>query len=165
MRQHDFDQQETLRRWRRKSVLVAMFWSALLAPVALAEVLLDTRVQKVESDGFGAGVSGVYPGEILRYTIVFSNTGTQTTVAGSIVITNPLPEGGEYVDGSAAGTDSAVTFSVDGENFDVPESLILVEEGAARPASAADYQSIRWTYEPELAAGDSGEVSFDLLIH
>lgn len=151
-------------RMCRLQLLIGTIWTALLAPVSWAEVVLDSRVQKVEAGGFQSSVNGVYPGEILRYTIVFSNEGTRTTVAGSIVITNPLPEGTEYVDGSATGMDTMVTFSVDGENFGAPEELVLVEEGLARPAIPGDYRSIRWTFEPELAAGESGEVSFDLLI-
>jgi uncharacterized repeat protein (TIGR01451 family) len=148
---------------QRSGTLIGIIWLILLAPVTWAEVVLDSRVQKVDA-GFETGVDGVYPGEILRYTIVFSNEGTRTAIAGSIVITNPLPEGTAYVDGSATGMDTLVSFSVDGENFGAPEELVLEEAGLARPAMPGDYRSIRWTFEPELAAGESGEVSFDLLI-
>lgn len=139
-------------------------WFAVLASASWAEVVLDSRVEKIDAGGYPTGVEGVYSGEVLRYTIVFTNDGTLSAVAGSIVITNPLPEGTEYVDGSAGGLGTLVTFSVDGENFGAPEELVLVDEGLARPASPAEYRSIRWTFEPELAAGESGEVSFELLV-
>jgi len=141
-----------------------------------AEVVLSSSVQKIETgapaEPAAPGAPGeeiqlvpvekVFAGEALRYTIVFTNQGTQTAVAGSIVITNPLPEGTEYLDGSAAGFDTVITFSVDGENFALPDVLAIEEAGGLRPATAADYRSIRWTFEPELPAGESGEVTFDL---
>lgn len=139
-----------------------MLWPALLVASAAAEVVLSTSVAGV---GDRPSVeAGVAPGEVLRYTISFTNQGTQTARAGTIVITNPLPEGTEYVDGSAGGAGAVVTFSVDGERFAASESLVIQQQGAARAATAADYRSIRWTFEPELRAGESGEVWFELRI-
>ena len=136
----------------------------------LAQVVLTTSVQKVEEVAGASQIvtlgedEGVLPGETLRYTIVFSNQSTQDAAEGSIVITNPLPDGAAYLEGTAAGEGTQITFSTDGEHFDVPGALIVMEGGVQRPAATADYHSIRWTFEPRLPAGQSGEVSFDLLI-
>ena len=149
-------------------LLLMLLWQG----AAQAEVMLTTGVMKVVAmpDGSGSRVEQlqeaetVLPGDVLRYTIVFSNQSPQDVAPGSIVITNPLPEGTEYLAGSAVGRNTVISFSLDGENFASPEALVVVEGAARRPAAAADYRSIRWTFEPRLAAGDSGQVSFDLLI-
>ena len=159
----------TLRRARLPWLLVALL--ALAAPAARAEVTLSTSVVRISSAaGVGAqALSGqalteVLPGDVLRYTIAFQNTSTQDVAAGSVVITNPLPEGTVYVEGSAAGDRTRVTFSVDGETFGPPEALVVGEGPGTRAADAADYRVIRWTYQPLLAAGETSEVSFELLI-
>ena len=108
--------------------------------------------------------SEVFSGDVLRYTIRFENTASQDVAAGSVVITNPLPEGTVYLEGSAMGQDTRITYSVDGENFAAPMELVVGEGAQARAAGAADYQAIRWAYEPLLPAGAASEVSFELLI-
>lgn len=164
----------SLRGRARSAVLLAVVLGATLgltAPAALAEVTLSTSVERIASStAAGTGLepgqapSEVLPGDVLRYTIVFQNTSTQDVAAGSVVITNPLPDQTRYVEGSAAGARTEVTFSVDGENFAAPEALVVGEGAVARAADAADYRAIRWTYQPLLAAGESSEVSFELLI-
>ena len=106
----------------------------------------------------------VFSGDVLRYTIRFENTASQDVAAGSVVITNPLPEGTVYLEGSAMGQDTLITYSVDGETFAAPMELLVGEGAQARAASAVDYQAIRWTYQPLLPAGAASEVSFELLI-
>ncbi len=159
------------RRWR--AVCAALLSAALAAvtPVAQAEVTLSTTVERIagtQSTDMSAPPTGtlteVLPGDVLRYTIVFQNTSSQDVAAGSVVITNPLPEDTVYVEGSAAGDRTSVTFSVDGETFAAPEALVVGEGAAARAADSADYRAIRWTYQPLLAAGETSEVSFELLI-
>lgn len=140
------------------------------AAATQAEVTLATSVVRVSDALSGAAteplemVSDVLPGDVLRYTIVFENTSTQDVAARSVVITNPVPEGTEYLEGSATGADTVVAFSVDGEEFAAPRELVVGEGASGRAATATDYKSIRWTYQPLLRAGESSDVSFDLLI-
>ena len=157
----------------------------LTPALADAEVTLTTSIERIASemaedppvtalsldaqavpapDAGPAPLTEVLPGDVLRYTIVFENTSTQDVAAGSVVITNPLPEDTVYLEGSAAGTDTEITFSVDGENFGRAEDLVAGEGTALRAAGAGDYRAIRWTYLPLLGAGASSEVSFELLI-
>ena len=156
--------------WRRAGRISLLLLPGLWTALASAEVTLATTVKKIVVDPGDStreemvDAVSVLPGEMLRYTIAFSNQGTQDVVPGSIVITNPLPVGTEYVEGSASGSDTRISFSTDGENFAPSDDLTVLESGAARRATAADYQSIRWTYQPILRAGESGEVSFDLRI-
>jgi uncharacterized repeat protein (TIGR01451 family) len=143
---------------------------ALFAPVAFTEVTLTTTVDRVATSVDAGSVvaeeslSEVLPGDVLRYTIAFENTSTQDVAAGSVVITNPLPADTLYLQGSATGANTEITFSVDGETFAAPDALMVGEGAGARAADAADYRAIRWTYQPMLGAGESSEVSFELQI-
>ena len=165
-------------RW----LLGCHLWLALAAlPLtAFAEVTLNTSVERISSSmpgtaAMAAGVvtdvassadtpAEVFPGDVLRYTIVFENRSTQDVAAGSVVITNPLPDETVYLEGSAIGKDTQVSYSVDGATFAAPEELLVGEGAQARAATAGDYRVIRWTYEPMLPAGASSQVSFELLI-
>ena len=156
----------------RLAILLLSAWLLMPGGMAHAEVVLTSTAQKVvllEDERGGVteileDVATVQPGDVVRYTIVFENTSVRDVAAGSIVITNPLPEGTEYLEYSAAGEHTDITFSVDGETFADPQVLMVGEEPDRRPATAADYRSIRWTYKPELPAGQSGRVTFDLRI-
>ena len=81
----------------RLFVIAALF---AVSATATAEVTLENSVQKVETFVNESGelerrlvdADSVVPGDELRYTIRFSNEGTEVVDASSIVITNPIPE-------------------------------------------------------------------------
>ena len=138
---------------------------------AVAQVTLDNSVQKVERFVAENGelemrlvpADKVIPGDELRYTIAFENTGDETVDAQSIVITNPIPASTEYIDGTAFGSGTRVEFSVDsGEQFALADDLMTLNEGVEVPASARDYTTIRWTFEPVLVAGAKSHVAFNV---
>ncbi len=152
----------------RTAARAALVAAALLglSAVAAAEVVLDTAVSKVETTLDGGGqvkrelvpVEDVVPGEELRYSISFTNDSPVAVDAGRIVITNPIPDGTSYVAGSAGGADARVEYSVDGDSF-------AADEPPAGAGGAGDgVSSVRWTYERELAPGDSAEVFFHVRI-
>jgi uncharacterized repeat protein (TIGR01451 family) len=138
--------------------LSAVTLGAVLAATAAAEVTLETSVEKWESYETASGsvqrrltdAELVVPGDELRYTITFVNQGPEPVDAGSIVITNPLPEGTEYLPGTATGPDTLISFSADGEKF------------APDAAAAAEVRAIRWSFQPALAPGDSSSVAFEV---
>ena len=141
------------------------------AMTAAAEVVLTTEVTKVQRFANAAGevetrfvdATEVIPGDELRYTISFSNEGDQPVDAESVVITNPIPENTVYLEGTAFGAGTRITFSVDGGgNFGDPDQLNVTREGLERPAIAEDYTTIRWVFEPELAPGEKSYVSFNV---
>lgn len=152
--------------------LIALLLSCAAAS-AQAEVTLSNDVQKVETfvDGDGAAqrrlvpADSVVPGDELRYTIRFVNNGTESVDAGSIVITNPIPDDTEYLDGTAFGSGTNISFSTDaGSSFGEPDQLTVVPDGsvAPTPAAARDYTTIRWEFTPTLAPGESSHVSFNV---
>ncbi len=150
---------------------LSMVLMVLLAPLALANVELSTSVQKVVPVLDDSGqvvrrletVESVVPEDVLHYTITFTNAGAETVDAGSIVITNPLPAETVYLDGSAFGSGTDITFSVDGgKTFAEPGALKVDRDGESVPAQAADYTTIRWVFKPALDPGQTGDVTFDV---
>jgi uncharacterized repeat protein (TIGR01451 family) len=150
--------------------LFVLISSLLLPAYAAAEVKLENTVQKVETFVNEEGETqrrlvdaiSVVPGDELRYTITFTNAGTDVVDAQSVVITNPIPADTEYLEDTAFGAGTEIVFSLDGEAFAAPEALTVIEQGVEVSAAAKEYRSIRWTFQPELKPGESSYVSFNV---
>ena len=151
-------------------VAAAFICSALSMP-ALARIELVNEVHKVERFVDGSGrvqrrlvePLSVVPGDELFYTVSFTNVGDSLVDERSVVITNPIPDNTEYLDGTADGKGTEIKFSVDkGSDFDAAAALKIADQGAARQAGAGDYTTIRWVYQPGLAPGESSQVSFSV---
>ena len=83
--------------------------------------------------------------------------------AGSIVITNPVPTSTQYIDGTAFGAGTQIRFSADqGVTFDADSDLKIVKSGVEQLAAAQDYTTIQWQFQPNLAPGETGQVSFNV---
>ncbi|MDH5469488.1 MAG: hypothetical protein OEY45_11830 [Gammaproteobacteria bacterium] len=116
------------------------------AEIEIVEVQADGReVVRLERPG------RVIPGTEVIYTITAKNTGAQP--ADSVVVTNPVPLQTRYVDGSASGANTDITFSVDGgQSWGVAQSLTVIDaNGEERAATADDYTHVRWTLQSGLA--------------
>ncbi len=102
----------------------------------------------------------VIPGDLVIYTITYTNKGDKP--AENLVVKNPIPEHMKYVDGSAAGENSAITYSVNnGKTYDVPEKLTVKDaKGNTVKVKPSDYTNIRWTLTKPVAPESSGTVSF-----
>ena len=141
------------------------------AGAAQASVELVSEVHKVIRYVDDSGVvqrrltstDKVVPGDELEYSVRFTNVGGEAVDAGSVLITNPIPEHTEYLEGSAGGDSTRVQFSVDaGRQFAEPEALYVTRNSSEVPADARDYTTIRWHYQPGLAPGETGKVSFNV---
>jgi len=158
-------------RMIRKTVTALAAMVLMAAMPVLANVEMTTTVQKVviEEDAQGSSVrklvsaEQVVPGDTLHYVISFTNKGTTSVDSGSIVITNPLPPDTVYLEGTAQGSGTEITYSVDaGGTFARSTELTVLREGERVPAQAADYTTIRWAFKPALEAGKTGDVSFSV---
>jgi uncharacterized repeat protein (TIGR01451 family) len=154
----------------KRALVLALAVTTSAGAWSAGEIELRNTVEKVEifvnEDGEQerrlVPATSVVPGDEIRYTIFFENVAADVTVdAGSVVITNPMPESTAYVGGSAFGAGTSIEFSVDGgENWGDPDSLVIVEDAGERLAEPEDYTHVRWTLEPALEPGDAGSVFF-----
>ena len=106
----------------------------------------------------------VIPGTEVIFSQHYENVSSET--AENAVITNPIPEHMIYKAGSAAGSGTRITFSVDnGKSYNIPAKLFVFDAaGRKYPARPQDYTHIRWTFETPLPAGARGVVSFRAIL-
>ena len=154
-------------------ILLPLLILALASPaMALAQqkgTIELKSIAEVEVEGFNAEgqkvtkrvpAAKVVPGSEVIYTNVYTNRGSEA--AAKVVITNPIPEHMQYIPASAQGTDTVITFSIDGgQTYARPERLFVVEsDGAKRQAQPSEYTHIRWARQKALDPGKNGQVSF-----
>jgi uncharacterized repeat protein (TIGR01451 family) len=124
----------------------------------------EIEVEQISADGSKRLVRQpaalVVPGTGVIYTNTFRNIGDKP--AERLVITNPIPEGMEYLGGSALPLDADITFSIDGgRSFDRADQLFVsLADGSKRLAEAEEYTHIRWTISEALPPGAEGNVEF-----
>ena len=94
---------------------------------AVAEIEVSVVNDKGETEVKRIPATKVVPGTEVIYTITVSNVGDQP--ADGVVVTDPIPENTTYVDRSAFGAGSKITYSVDGGNsYDLAAKLKLLKE-------------------------------------
>jgi uncharacterized repeat protein (TIGR01451 family) len=134
--------------------LLAFVSSPLLAQIEVSTTA-EIEVIEVNPDGTESvrrkAATRVVPGTEVIYTITAKNAGDEP--ADKVVVTNPVPAQTRYVEGSATGANTDVTFSVDGGNtWGQAESLTVADaNGEPRAATADDYTHVRWTLKSSLA--------------
>ena len=139
------------------SISTAFLFALVSSPV-LAQIEVSTTAEieviEVNPDGTESvrrkAASRVVPGTEVIYTITATNAGDEP--ADSVVVTNPVPAHTRYVEGSADGANTDITFSVDGGNtWGQADSLTVTDaDGEPRRAVAEDYTHVRWTLKSEL---------------
>ena len=127
---------------------------------AVAEVEVTVVNDKGETEVKRVPAAKVVPGTEVIYTITVSNLGDQP--ADSVVVTDPIPENTTYVDRSAFGAGTKITFSVDGgKSYDLAGKLKVKDAaGNLRAATASDYTHIRWVLNFTLKPKDVAPVWF-----
>ena len=127
---------------------------------AVAEVEVTVVNDKGETEVKRVPATKVVPGTEVIYTITVSNLGDQP--ADSVVVTDPIPENTTYVDRSAFGAGTKITFSVDGgKSYDLAGKLKVKDAaGNLRAATASDYTHIRWVLNFTLKPKDVAPVWF-----
>ena len=150
--------------------IIVLFGFCLFSSGAIAEsgpIKLTNTVMKeiIEKNDKGDEVvryvepATAVPGNTMVYTITFENIGDQPV--SDIVINDPLPNNSKYIADTAAGKDTVITFSADGEVFDVPSKIKLKDaSGKTWTATPDKYTHIRWIYKKNLLPGEIGSVTF-----
>lgn len=127
---------------------------------AVAEIEITVVNDKGESEIKRIPAAKVIPGTEVIYTITVSNLGDQP--ADNVVVTDPIPENTTYVDRSAFGAGTKITYSVDGgKSYDLAGKLKVKDAaGKSRAATASDYTHIRWVLNFTLKPKDVAPVWF-----
>lgn len=139
---------------------------------AKGHIEMRTEVRKVETYTDKEGnkkqrevkPDKVIPSDELLYTIYFRNVSKES--ASNIVINDPIPENMRYKKGSAFGSGTEITFSVDGgKTFATPDKLkVNSGQGGLKTATETDYTHIRWIFKPVLGPGEKGTVQFRAIL-
>jgi len=129
---------------------------------SLAEVEIEVVNEKGEKEvrRVDAEEATVIPGDTVIFTTTYINKGKEA--ADNVVIKNPVPKHMTYVDFSAEGDGTTITFSVDGgKSFDFVANLKVKDrDGRERRAVASDYTDISWVVERGLKPAGKGSVAF-----
>ncbi|MGB5261159.1 MAG: hypothetical protein WBO34_11645 [Gammaproteobacteria bacterium] len=140
---------------RMSSALLLAFLSSPVMAQIEVSTTAEIEIVEVNPDGTETvrreAASRVVPGTEIIYTITAKNSGNEP--ADKVVVTNPVPDQTRYVDGSAVGANTDITFSVDGgKNWGRAETLTVPDaNGEPRAATAEDYTHVRWTLQSDLA--------------
>jgi uncharacterized repeat protein (TIGR01451 family) len=123
------------------------------------EVIVNKEKKLVTADTINSG-------DVIFYTLSYVNSGDDA--ATNAVLDDPIPKGTVYIDGTAFGKDSDITFSIDGGKTYKKPSLLTYEiiklpdgKMERRVVSCEKYTDIRWTIGVVPARG-SGQVGFQV---
>lgn len=143
---------------------VALFGTSTLSAQEPGHLELKTTAQKQETVVDEEGnrktrlvpVATAVPGDEIVYTVTFTNI--SDAEADNVRVTNPIPEQMAFIQGTAFGPGTDVSFSVDGgETFGAPEELTITDpEVGQRVAAADEYTHVRWELKASLDAGAQG---------
>lgn len=104
------------------------------------------------------------PGTIIYYTTEFKNISPKSV--DGINIINPIPKLTEYVNKSASGDNTDITFSIDGgKSWNTSDKLqVKGKDGKMKTAESSDYTHIRWKHKGPLASGKTGKAMFQVTL-
>jgi uncharacterized repeat protein (TIGR01451 family) len=157
---------------KQNTITLLLCVTILLPSLVLAKPQMSisiTTSKEVAETVNGVKVKKLVPtkqaasGDILVYTLAYSNKGTET--ATDAVIDNPVSAGMTYIDNSASGAGAEITFSIDGGKsykkpslltYEIRQANGTVQKYTARPE---EYTHIRWTIK-QVPAGAGGILGF-----
>lgn len=159
----------------RNALLTLVLGTASMMSMAAPQIALQISAEKevVEVDENGQQVTRrvaateTVPGDVLFYTISYSNTGDEA--ARNVQLDNPVPQATAYQANSAWGENSEILFSIDGgKTFKKASNLTYQVTGndgqtEDRQAAPEQYNSIRWIIE-EVGVGAEGSSGFSVIV-
>lgn len=129
---------------------------------ALKQIVVEEKGQKVIKR---VPANEAKPGDTIIFHLYYHNDGDES--AKDAMLVDPIPMETAYIEGSAFGAGSEITFSADeGKSYDEPENLFREKKLAdgtveKRLISARFYTHIRWVVE-EIKPGKGGMCSFQV---
>ena len=147
--------------------VVGAFSAAAHATGLKATQSVEVATVSVAADGTEtitySPATEVEPGERVRYTLTYTNEGASPAEDVSLVM--PVPTEVTYLEGSIDGPVSTVTYSADnGESFMAREALLVVTEDTTRLAVPEDITHIKWAFNDEISAYETGKISYSAVL-
>jgi uncharacterized repeat protein (TIGR01451 family) len=107
------------------------------------------------------------PGDVLVYTLTYTNFGNQPAVNARV--DDPIPSGTVLLPSSVLGERAGITFSVDGgRSFSSYPVMKTVSGPDGKPVAvevpADSYTHIRWTAQEPIAPGESRNAAFKVIV-
>jgi uncharacterized repeat protein (TIGR01451 family) len=122
----------------------------------------DRKVNRTAEEQNGADV--VYsPSDTIEYVILAKNTGDGLMKNPEIV--DPVPQGVNYIAGSATGENCRILFSVNGLRYsEWPVILPATNTAASREARPDEITHIKWEIRESIPAGNQKILSFRVVV-
>lgn len=153
-----------------KSIIVLLFLSSLLVAQGVPKLdltVIDTKMNMSQAEKEGRAAITYKPGDVIRYTIIATNTGNG--VLTSPLITDPIPQGVSYNPYSATGQNAVITYSVNnGQLFQAwpPTYKVKDENGRTveKLASPDMVTHVRWELKRSLKPNESHQLEFEVIV-
>ncbi len=151
------------------SLLLLSFGALLFAQgiPKLELTIVDEKINQTQAEKSGQAAISYKPGDVIRYTIIASNTGDG--MLNNPLITDPIPRGVSYKPYSAKGQNTEITFSVnEGRLFQSWPPTYTVkneeEEIITKLASPDMVTHVRWELKTPLAPNQSQQLEFEVIV-
>jgi len=129
--------------------------------------VIDEKINMSQAEKEGRVAITYKPGDVIRYTIIATNTGDG--ILTSPLITDPLPQGVAYLPNTADGLNTVITYSVNnGQLFQAwpPTYRVLNENGEyeEKLASPDMVTHVRWELTRSLEPNESHQMGFEVIV-
>lgn len=125
--------------------------------------------QRTQPDGgvqeqFVAATSA-RPGQMVEYRIITTNRGDTTLPSGTVIITGPVPQSTQYVEGSATPSSEAILteYSADGQTFSEPP-VRATRNGNSVTIEPNEYRAVRWTLLTPMEPGQEQTFIYRVIV-
>ena len=147
--------------WIIGLLLIAVSLMAQAQPKLEIEIQ-DRKINLTPEERSGGDVT-YSPGDTLEYVILAKNTGNGVMTSPEIV--DPIPQGVDYIAGSATGENCRIVFSVNGSLYSEWPVRVPVPDGEGnRDARPDEITHIKWEIEENIPAGNQKSLSFRVIV-
>jgi hypothetical protein len=132
-------------------------------------VVTETRDDGTVVERFTEATSA-FPGQVVEYRVIAVVGAEAGLPARTLALIGPIPEGTDYVLGSATPSSDELTLeaSLDGDAFEPPPLLVTTTDADGREvvveAEASAYRALRWSVVRALHSGDRVVVAYRVTI-
>ena len=146
------------------ALTAALFGFSLPASALTATQTVEKEIVVTNDDGTETlkrvEAASVVPGERVVYSLNYVNDADDA--ATDLVLTMPIPQQVEFMEGTADKSGSVVTYSADGGQSFAPRQAVMVQtdDGQWVRAGSEDITHVRWLVAGPVGSGEAGTLAF-----